>query len=130
MPSASLAAMRAPWIVWGSELSPFTLKLLLLCRTAGLPHRFLPTEGRFGERDRNLDDQIETVAAKTGVRSNTNGDEQVARWAIAMGHLTLAAEANRLTIVNAGGDLDADRFGLLPAPMDSQVDFAAGDRRP
>ncbi|MBM4265265.1 MAG: hypothetical protein FJ144_01410 [Deltaproteobacteria bacterium] len=49
MPFASLAPMRGPWIVWGSELSPFTLKLLLLCRASGLPHRFLPTEGSFAE---------------------------------------------------------------------------------
>ncbi len=33
------------WSVYGSELSPFTLKLLLLCRNAGLAHRFLPVEG-------------------------------------------------------------------------------------
>ena len=37
------------WIVWGSELSPFTLKVMRLFRHAQLPFRFLPTEGRWLE---------------------------------------------------------------------------------
>ena len=37
------------WIIFGSELSPFTLKVLALCGFAGLPYRFFPTQGRLGE---------------------------------------------------------------------------------
>lgn len=37
--------MTKQWIVYGSELSPFTLKLLAMARCKGLPHRFLPEEG-------------------------------------------------------------------------------------
>lgn len=40
-----MSTSPAPWIVYGSELSPFTLKVLLLCQHANLPHRFLPTDG-------------------------------------------------------------------------------------
>ncbi len=39
----------ADWIIWGSELSPYALKLALCCRHAGLRHRFLPSEGNWGE---------------------------------------------------------------------------------
>ena len=38
--------MSAPaWVLWGSELSPYALKLALCCRHAGLPYRFLPEQG-------------------------------------------------------------------------------------
>lgn len=37
--------MNTTWTVYGSELSPFTLKLLAMCRYKALGHRFLPTEG-------------------------------------------------------------------------------------
>lgn len=33
------------WLIWGSELSPYALKLALCCRHARLPHRFLPEQG-------------------------------------------------------------------------------------
>lgn len=36
---------QAPWVVWGSELSPFTLKVIRLLRHARLPFRLLPTDG-------------------------------------------------------------------------------------
>lgn len=36
---------RNKWVLYGSELSPFTLKLQLLCHHTGLAFRFLPTEG-------------------------------------------------------------------------------------
>ncbi len=39
----------ASWIVWGSELSPFSLKVLRLCRHVRLPVRFLPAHGSFFE---------------------------------------------------------------------------------
>jgi hypothetical protein len=32
-----------PWVLWTSELSPFGLKVILLCRHAGLPIRCLPS---------------------------------------------------------------------------------------
>lgn len=41
-----------PWIVWGSELSPFTLKVLRMFRHARVPLRFLPTEGGWLENVR------------------------------------------------------------------------------
>src|SRR5690349_20597465 len=37
--------MTQDWIVYGSELSPFTLKVLAMCRYKGVPYRFLPTDG-------------------------------------------------------------------------------------
>lgn len=33
-----------PWVIYGSELSPFTLKLMLMCQHAGLAFRLLPTD--------------------------------------------------------------------------------------
>jgi glutathione S-transferase len=38
------------WIVYGSELSPFTLKVLAMCRYKGLPVRFFPPDGRWIEK--------------------------------------------------------------------------------
>ena len=37
--------MNKQWTVYGSGLSPFTLKLLAMARYKSLPHRFLPEEG-------------------------------------------------------------------------------------
>ena len=42
----------APWVVWTSELSPFGLKLLLLCRGSGLAARMLPAGGSMLENIR------------------------------------------------------------------------------
>lgn len=42
-------AAAADWLIWGSELSPYALKLALCCRHARLPYRFLPTEGSWAE---------------------------------------------------------------------------------
>ena len=39
--------MTSPrWAIWGSELSPFALKLRACCDWAGLPYEWLPAEGR------------------------------------------------------------------------------------
>lgn len=43
-----------PWIIWGSELSPFALKVVLNFRHAGLPYRFLPAQGRWAQNWRAL----------------------------------------------------------------------------
>jgi glutathione S-transferase len=43
------ASRDTPWVLWASTLSPFALKLEALLRFAGLPHRWLPAQGRFGE---------------------------------------------------------------------------------
>jgi glutathione S-transferase len=37
------------WTLWGSTLSPFALKVEALLRFAGVPHRWLPAQGRFAE---------------------------------------------------------------------------------
>lgn len=37
------------WIVWGSELSPFTLKVEAMLRFAGVAYRLLPAQGGFVE---------------------------------------------------------------------------------
>ncbi len=37
------------WFIWGSELSPYALKLALCCRYSNLPHRFLPDQGSWAE---------------------------------------------------------------------------------
>jgi glutathione S-transferase len=38
-----------PWILWGSTLSPFALKVEAMLRFAGVPLRWLPAQGRFAE---------------------------------------------------------------------------------
>lgn len=40
-----VAQLRAPYVVWGAELSPFVLKLEALLRCAGVPFRRLPRDG-------------------------------------------------------------------------------------
>ena len=47
--SAAVAEASRDWLIWGSELSPYALKLALCCRHAGLPHRFLPEQGSWAE---------------------------------------------------------------------------------
>jgi glutathione S-transferase len=47
-----MAATR--YALWGSELSPFSLKVALLCRYAGLPVRELPADGGLLENLRAL----------------------------------------------------------------------------
>jgi glutathione S-transferase len=42
----SKKASAQDWIIWGSELSPFALKLARLFRQAQLPFRFLPAQGQ------------------------------------------------------------------------------------
>jgi glutathione S-transferase len=37
------------WLLWGSELSPFALKVEAMLRFAGVPHRWMPAQGRFAE---------------------------------------------------------------------------------
>lgn len=37
------------WLLWGSTLSPFALKLEAMLRFARLPHRWLPAQGGFAE---------------------------------------------------------------------------------
>ncbi len=44
-----MAAGDSRWVLWGSELSPFALKVEVLLRHAGLPHRWLPRDGSFAE---------------------------------------------------------------------------------
>jgi glutathione S-transferase len=55
LPGAS--ERRAPrpgeWVVWGSELSPFTLKVIRLLRHAQLPFRFLPVQGSWSDNVRH-----------------------------------------------------------------------------
>ncbi len=41
----TLKSLVPAWVVWTSELSPFGLKLLLLCRGSGFPVRVLPASG-------------------------------------------------------------------------------------
>lgn len=45
-----IAKTPAPWVVWTSELSPFGLKVILLCRYHGLHFRVLPEQGTTAER--------------------------------------------------------------------------------
>ncbi|MBS1105060.1 MAG: glutathione S-transferase protein [Deltaproteobacteria bacterium] len=47
--SAVSKASGAPWILWGSTLSPFALKVEAMLRFAGVPLRWLPAQGRFAE---------------------------------------------------------------------------------
>lgn len=47
-----IAKTQAPWVVWTSELSPFGLKVILLCRYHGLQFRVLPEQGTTAERIR------------------------------------------------------------------------------
>lgn len=56
-------ARTGDWQLWGSELSPFALKLALCCRHAGLPYRFLPEQG---SRLENLRALLRVQAVKRG----------------------------------------------------------------
>lgn len=49
-----MAESTRDWLIWGSELSPYALKLALCCRHAGLPHRFLPEQGGWAENWRGV----------------------------------------------------------------------------
>lgn len=51
------------WLIWGSELSPYALKLALCCRHARLPHRLLPAQGRWAE---NLRTAVRVERLKRG----------------------------------------------------------------
>jgi glutathione S-transferase len=43
------AAPQSGWVLWGSTLSPFALKVEALLRFAGMPYRWLPAQGGFAE---------------------------------------------------------------------------------
>jgi len=47
-----VAKTQSPWVVWTSELSPFGLKVILLCRYHDLSFRVLPEQGTKAERIR------------------------------------------------------------------------------
>ena len=49
-----MAKFSENWLIWGSELSPYALKLALCCRHAVLPHRFLPEQGGWAENWRGV----------------------------------------------------------------------------
>ncbi len=42
---ADSSVRNSEYAIWGSELSPFALKLRALCECAGLPYAWLPAEG-------------------------------------------------------------------------------------
>jgi len=52
------------WIVYGSNLSPFTLKVLALCSFAGLDYRYFPEEGNTLE---NIRIQVRLKLLKSGI---------------------------------------------------------------
>jgi len=58
-------AARARYAVWGSELSPFTLKVMALCQHAGLDFRVLPDEG---STLANLRALLRVTALRRGLR--------------------------------------------------------------
>lgn len=43
------SAKEQPFVLWGSTLSPFALKVEAMLRYASIPCRWLPAQGRFGE---------------------------------------------------------------------------------
>jgi len=45
--SAGAPATRRPWLLWGSELSPFALKVEALLRHGGVPYLWMPASGPF-----------------------------------------------------------------------------------
>lgn len=46
---ADPARSTAKWVLWGSELSPFALKVEALLRFHGVPHRWMPAGASFAE---------------------------------------------------------------------------------
>ena len=68
--SGSEVVGAAPWIIWGSELSPFTLKVIRLFRHARLPFRFLPADGGWLESWRFA---LRVESLKRGRLTLTNG---------------------------------------------------------
>lgn len=70
MPPAPEAGVK-PWIVMGSELSPYTLKVLSYFRFLNIPHRFYYRQGSFFG---NLKIQLRKVGLVSGVLPLTAPD--------------------------------------------------------
>jgi len=60
----STAPAKDLWVLWGSELSPFALKVEALLRFAGVPFRWLPASGSFAEALRFERRRRRVVAAR------------------------------------------------------------------
>lgn len=64
----SAAAATRPVAIWGSELSPYTLKLRALCDAAGVAYRNLPADGRRLENYRAMARIDSAKRRRTAVR--------------------------------------------------------------
>jgi len=66
--SRAAAPGRAVHAIWGSELSPFALKLRALLDCAGIPYRWLPAEGGRLENLRALRRVAGAKRTRTAIR--------------------------------------------------------------
>src|SRR5688572_21535559 len=89
----------------------------------------LCAERRLGQCDWHLDDQIEAVAAEVGMARGADGDEQVAGRAATLRGLPLAAEADRLAVLDPHRDFHRECLGLAAIAAYPQADLASGDSR-
>ncbi len=62
--SPASRAIEAPWILWGSTLSPFALKVEAMLRFVGVPYRWLPAEGPFAEALRFARRRVQLVRSR------------------------------------------------------------------
>ena len=69
------------------------------------------------QRDGHADQQVVAAALEVGVRGDVDGDEDIAGRAAARGRLALAADANLLAVLDAGGNLHRQRLGLARGPL-------------
>ena len=61
-------------------------------------------EGRLGEGDRQVDGEVVAVAAEDRVLLDGDGEDEVAGGRAGVTRLTLAAQPDLLTVLDAGGD--------------------------
>jgi glutathione S-transferase len=147
--------LTSPWIIWGSELSPFTLKVIRLFRHAGLPLRFLPLHGSWAENWRYTlrveslkrgrlpltwpqmteDDEFPLVPFAFGPRGeNLYDSSAIAHWLdreLDDSQRTIPADAAAAFVVRLIDDY-ADEFGLYMVHHNrwkvSALDNDAGQR--
>src|SRR5450432_4192958 len=71
-------------------------------------HIDMPAQRRLREADRNLADDVVVVPAENRMRPDLDIAMQIARGRAILARLALAADAHRLSFMNAGGNFHGD----------------------
>src|SRR3954471_9863073 len=93
-------------------------------------HINLGAESRLRHGHRHPRNQIQAVPAivRMGLRANRN--QQITRRPAVGRRLSLASQANRLSVLNSRRNFDGDCLSLALRPHQAQVDLAAHNRSP